>query len=89
MQSVTNIQKRPSGPLVKAFTTIGMDEKQMLRKKFDIAYFVATEKMAFTKYPRICELEKRHDVELGVSYLNMEAGKTFCHYILHSTSGKL
>ena len=65
------------------------NEFDVARKKFDIAYFVATEKMTFTKYPRICELEKRHGVELGVSYLNMEAGKTFCHYILHSTSGKL
>lgn len=40
--------------------------------------------MAFTKYPRICELEKKHGVELGASYLNIESSKTFCHFIAES-----
>ena len=42
---------------------------------------MATEKLAVTKYPSICELEARHGVELGTSYLNKSAGRTFCHYI--------
>ena len=47
----------------------------MLRKKF-----VATEKQPFTKYPKICELEARHGVDLGISHLNKSVGRTFCHY---------
>ena len=35
-------------------TAKGLDERAKLSKKFDIAYFVATEKLAFTKYPSIC-----------------------------------
>ena len=37
-------------------------------KKFDIAYFVAKEKLPFQKYPRICELEAKHGVNLGGTY---------------------
>ena len=49
--------------------------------KFDIAYFIATEKLAFTKYPKICELEARHGVHVGTTYRSDMAGKDFVHYI--------
>ena len=43
-------------PIAQALSKLPAEEKGKLRKKFDIAYFVATEKLPFTKYPGICEL---------------------------------
>ena len=71
-------------PIAKALTVLPEGNKASLRVKFDIAHFVATEKLAFTKYPRICELEAHHGVDMGTSYTNEVAGKTFCHYIAES-----
>ena len=38
--------------------------------KFDIAYFTAIEKISFRMYPRLCELEAQHGVDIGKSYAN-------------------
>ena len=64
-------------PIAQALSKLPEEEKGKLRKKFDSAYFVATEKLPFTKYPGICELEVRHGVDLGISYVNKSAGRTF------------
>ena len=45
---------------------------------------MATEQLAFRKYPKICELEARHGVNLGNSYLHKNAGKEFVHYMAES-----
>ena len=58
--------------------------RNTLRKEFDIAYFAATQKLAYSKYPDICELEKRHGVNIGTTYLNNNACKTFCKFIAES-----
>ena len=50
-----------------------------MKKKFDVSYLVPTEQMAFSKYPRICALEKRHGVDIGRSYLNANACMEFVH----------
>ena len=62
----------------------------MLRIKFDIAqwHLVASRKLAFTNYPSICELESKHGVNVGQSYINQNAGKTFCHFIAQSRRDK-
>ena len=44
-------------PPLQALSKLPAEEKGEVRKKFDIAYFVATEKLPFTKYPGIYELE--------------------------------
>ena len=59
--------------------SLKMREKLQLR--FDIANFVATENLPFTKYTRICALEAHHGVQLGPSYINENAGKETIHYI--------
>ena len=46
-----------------------------------IQIFVAIEKLSFLKYHCIYELEKYHGVDIGTSYLNEHAGRTFIHYI--------
>lgn len=52
--------------------------REKLRFKFDIAYFVTTEKLLlFKKYSRICDLESRHGVELRTSNRNDVACRTF------------
>ena len=33
------------------------------------------------KYPSICELEKKHGVDIGVAYTNERSGRVFVHYI--------
>ena len=68
-------------PIAKALNTLSEDERERLKVKFDIAYFVATEKLPYTKYPKICELEARHGVKIGTSYRHENAGKDFMHYI--------
>ena len=60
-----------------------------LRKKFDIAYFVANHKLAFNKYTAICNLESRHGVNIGTSYVNENAGKTFCKFIAETRMAEL
>jgi len=52
-------------PIVQSLNTLSEDEHRNLKTKFDITYFVATEHLAFRKYPKICELEARYGVNLG------------------------
>ena len=42
---------------------------------------MVVEKLAFTKYPKICQLEAFYGVDLGNTYRNNVACKTFCHFI--------
>ncbi len=68
-------------PIARALTSLSKDEREKLKRKFDIAYLVATETLSFKKYASICALEKKHGVDLGVTYLNDIACKTFIHFI--------
>ena len=52
-----------------------------MKRKFDVAYLVANEKLSFKKYAGKCDLEKRHRVDLGTTYMNNVACKTFIHFI--------
>ena len=76
-------------PIAKALCKLSDKDKEQLRHKFDIAYFVAQEKLSFRKYPRLCELEARHGVAIGSAYTNEIAGKTFTHYIAESRRSQL
>ena len=68
-------------PIASSLQRIAPDECRKLKVKFDIAYFVSTEQMAFRKFPKLCELELRHGVDIGSSYLHENAGKEFTHFI--------
>ena len=76
-------------PIAKAFSKLSDVERKRLRVKFDITYFIATENLLFTKYPKICELETRHGVNVGTWYINENAGKDFMHYIAQSRREEL
>ena len=89
-QAVAQGQSAAScAPIVRALTTLPDDERAKLRKKFNIAYFVAMESMPLRKYSRLCELEARHGVEIGSTYTDDNAGKTFVHYIAESRKQEL
>ena len=68
-------------PILQAMLTLSDTEKARLKQKFDIAYLVATEKNSFLKYPALCEMEKKHGVDIRSSYTNERSGRTFVHYI--------
>ena len=55
-------------PIVKAFNTVSENERETLKVKFDTAYFITIENIAFTKYPKICNLKVRHGVCVGSTY---------------------
>lgn len=76
-------------PIAKALHRLSDEERSRMRRKFDVAYFVATEKLSFLKYPGICELERRHGVDMGISYINEHAGKSFVHYIAEARKQEL
>ena len=59
-------------------------EKEQIKLKFDIAYFLAKEKLSFANFPKLCELEARHGVSIGNAYTNDIACSTFTHYIAES-----
>ena len=44
------------------------DTKSMLKKQFDIAYFLTKENLSFNKTKAVCELQELHGVKLGSSY---------------------
>lgn len=79
--SVANAGGPSSSTVYTMLQRLSEDNKDRLRKKFDIAYFVANNKLAFSKYTAICKLEARHGVDIGTSYVNENAGKNFCKYI--------
>ena len=68
-------------PIVQALEKLSVGEMQRLRQKFEVAYVIATEKLAVLKYPVICQLEKKHRVDIGQSYLNERSCREFIHYI--------
>ena len=76
-------------PIAQALCTLSDEERKKLRFKFDIAPFVTNEQLCLTKYPRLCELEARHGVDLDGAYLNYNAGKEFTHFVAEATRQEL
>jgi hypothetical protein len=68
-------------PIAKALLTMDQSTQVVLKRKFDIAYFIAKEKLAFTKMKPLCDLQERHGVELGARYKNGDACAIFVNYI--------
>ena len=84
--SIANPGEPSNSNVCTMLQTLSEDNKDRLRKKFEIAYFFANSKLAFSKYAAICKLETRHGVDIGTSYVNENAGKTFCKYIAEARS---
>ncbi len=43
--------------ILKVLNQMSEKDKEVLRIKFDIVHFIATQQLAFTNYPSLCELE--------------------------------
>ena len=56
--------------LIEGFTAGDQRTAEQVKKKFEIAYFVAKEEITFKKYPTILKLEEMHGVDIGQSYQN-------------------
>ena len=57
-----------------------------VKRKFEIAYLISKEGLAFTKMSALCQLEERHGVDLGVGYKDNQACTTFVDYTMYSQS---
>ena len=76
-------------PIAAALTTMSDEDRAILRRKFDITYVMAREKLSFRKFPAFCELETRHGVNLGSAYKTETSAKTFTHFIAESQRQEL
>ena len=55
-----------NAPIAVALNTMSADEKERIRNKIDIAYFIAIEQTSISirKFPGMCGLERRHGVNI-------------------------
>ena len=68
-------------PLFRSFTKMDLTTNRKIRWKFDTAYTIAKEGMAFTKMSSLFQLQDRHGTNLGFSYRNDHACANFISYI--------
>ena len=65
--------------IARALSTLDQDTASKLKRKFEIAYLICKEGLAFTKMSALCEHEEKHD--LGAGYKNNRACAVFVDYI--------
>ena len=68
-------------PIAKALHKLDDGATGRLKRKFDVAYLIAKQNLAFSKMTPLCELEERHGVDLGESYKNSKSCAVFTDYI--------
>ena len=59
------------------------------KRKFDIAYMIVKENLAFTKLKSVSELKERHGVNLEGGYKNDQACATFVQFIAREQQNSL
>ncbi len=69
-------------PIAKALFTLNEGQRLMLRHKFDIAYFIARERLPFCKYQQLVKLEAKHGVSVETNYTTETAGKEILTILL-------
>ena len=77
--------------IVVALNTMSADGKERTKNKIDIAYFMAMEQISFRKFPGMCELERRHGVNIGIytNYTTGTSARSFTHFIAQAQRKKL
>ena len=63
--------------IARALSTLDQDTASKLKRKFEIAYLICKEGLAFTKMSALCEHEEKHGVDLGAGYKNNQACAVF------------
>ena len=71
-------------PIAKALMTLEEPQQVKMRYKFDMCYFLEKEGISFEKFNALCELESRHEVDVGHAYRTAASAKQFTHYIAQS-----
>lgn len=80
----------PVGQSIKdVVSSMNKNENEKIKKLFDISYYLAKEELPFTLFPAQIELEKRHGVDLGITYTNAKACKTFTMFIAETLKDDL
>ena len=72
---------RDYSPIARALSMMNATSKERMKLKFDIAFMISKENMAFTKMKPICELIERQGVDLGEAYKNNQTCTCFRSYI--------
>ena len=89
-QAMTLLKKQLSStpteyaPIAKAMASSTMDKAttECMKRKFDVAYTIVKENLAFTKMKPLCELEKHCGAQLGQGY-NIYKMKPLCELEKH------
>ena len=68
-------------PIARPLSILDPDTASKLKRKFEVAYLICKEGLAFTKMSALCELEEKHGVNLGAGYKNNQACAVFVDYI--------
>ena len=68
-------------PIAAALYKLDAAVMDISNRKFDIAYLIAKQNLAFTKMAPLCELQERHGVNLGTGYKNEKACAIFVDFI--------
>ena len=80
----SNQPTRSFVPVARSLLNLGDTEKVRLKRKFDVCFTMAKEGLAFEKYVPTCELEERHDVDIGMAYKTAPSASQFTHFIAQS-----
>ena len=67
--------------IAKVLHVMNSTMQGMVKGKFNIAFLIAKENMAFTEMKAMCELEERHEVDLGTAENNTQSCATFLQCI--------
>ncbi|KAL5506170.1 hypothetical protein EMCRGX_G007757 [Ephydatia muelleri] len=68
-------------PIASCLMTMQEPDQAQMRRKFDTCYLMAKEGIAFEKFPELCDLEERHDVDIGHAYRTAPSAQSFTYYI--------
>ena len=77
----SNLPVTSYAPIARSLMTLEEPEKAKMQHKLDMCYFLAKQGLSFEKYSPFCELESRHQVEIGHAYRTAPAARQFTHYI--------
>ena len=68
-------------PLKQCFARMSENERHMLVRSFEVAYYLAKKGRPYSDFPELIELEKMHGVKFLSSYGHRNACKEFIHFI--------
>ena len=71
-------------PIVGSLMKLDATACERLRRKLDLCFVLAKEGIPLTRYVPFHQLKVQHEVDLGLSYTNDVAAKSFTHYIAES-----